>query len=106
MVYDNGEEGLFVYVKLSMSDGEVFDLSQYRATHPTFPHDPTVNQFFDVDRFEAYRELGYRIGAKLCQDLQVEEWDRSGPLTVEALRPILDGLAPAAARPIFAPPPR
>jgi hypothetical protein len=97
VLYPDGEEGLFVYVKLSMSDPEVFDLWQYRATHPTFPHDPTFNQFFDVDQFESYRELGYRIGAKLCEDLQVEEWDQSGPITVEALRPVLDRLARAAA---------
>src|SRR5207237_8369946 len=71
VLYPDGTEGVLVYVKLSMSDPEVFDLWQYRATHPAFPHDPTVNQFFDVDQFESYRELGYRIGAKLCEDLRV-----------------------------------
>jgi hypothetical protein len=93
VLYPDGEEGLFVYVKLSVSDPEVFDLWQYRATHPAFPHDPTFNQFFDVDQFESYRELGYRIGAKLCEDLHVEQWGASQPITVEALRPILDALA-------------
>jgi hypothetical protein len=97
VVYPDGKEGLFVYVKLSVSDPEVFDLWQYRATHPRFPHDPTVNQFFDVDQFESYRELGYRIGMKLCEDLHVEAWDKSRPITVEKLRAILNGLACAGA---------
>ena len=48
------------------------------------------NQFFDLDQFESYRELGYRIGAKLCKDLQVERWPPSRPLTAEALLPALD----------------
>jgi hypothetical protein len=92
VLYPDGEEGLFVYVKLSVSDPEVFDLWQYRATHPSFPHDPTFNQFFDVDQFESYRELGYRIGAKLCEGLHVEEWEPTQPITVEALRPVVDAL--------------
>jgi hypothetical protein len=95
--YPDGTEGLLVYVKLSMSDPEIFDLWQYRTTHPAFPHDPTVNQFFDADQFESYRQLGYRIGAKLCKDLRVRRWKRSEPITVEALEPFLDELAPAAA---------
>jgi hypothetical protein len=97
VIYPDGEEGLFVYVKLSMSDPEIFDLWQYRQTHPTFPHDPTVNQFFDVDQFESYRELGFRIGAKLCEDLQVNQWEEDQPITVEALQPIVDRLTCPAA---------
>jgi hypothetical protein len=94
IVYPDNQEGLFIYVKLSMSDPEVFDLWQYRTTHPAFPHDPTLNQFFDVDQFESYRELGYRIGAKLCKDLKVQEWDRSLPINPDVLRPIVDELPP------------
>jgi hypothetical protein len=97
VVYPDGAKGLFVYVKLSMSDPEIFDLWQYRATHRDFPHDPTVNQFFDVDQFESYRELGFRIGAKLCEDLKVREWPGDRPITFEWLRPILDELACTAA---------
>lgn len=96
VLYPNHEEGLFVYVKLSMSDREIFDLWQYRATHPDFPHDPTVNQFFDVDQFESYRELGFRIGAKLCEDLQVRKWKEDQPITVAVLRQLLDE-SPSAA---------
>ena len=93
VLYPGGAEGLFVYVKLSMSDPEIFDLWQYRTTHPSFPHDPTVNQFFDVDQFESYRELGFRIGVKLCEDLQVDQWEVDRPITIEALRLVLDQLA-------------
>jgi hypothetical protein len=79
-------EGLLVYVKSSVCDPpETFDLWQYRTVHPEFPHDPTMNQFFDTDQFESYRELGYRIGRKLCLDLKPGEWKDRPPDVAQLL---------------------
>jgi hypothetical protein len=39
-------------------------IAHYRATHPTFPHEPTADQFFDEVQFECYRALGYLIAER------------------------------------------
>ena len=38
------------------------DVLGYKDRYPAFPHQTTADQFFDEEQFEAYRELGYRIG--------------------------------------------
>jgi hypothetical protein len=38
-------------------------LKNYRQGHHEFPHESTVDQFFDDDQFESYRELGRLVGA-------------------------------------------
>ena len=52
-------DGWLLYVKATLSGDESVDIRNFAALHPAFPHDPTGNQFFDEDRFESYRALGY-----------------------------------------------
>jgi hypothetical protein len=52
-------DGKLLYIKATLSGDESVDIRNFAALHPTFPHDPTGNQFFDEDRFESYRALGY-----------------------------------------------
>jgi hypothetical protein len=40
------------------------DIRQYAESHPAFPHEPTSDQFFDENQFEAYRHLGFGIGER------------------------------------------
>ena len=42
-----------------------FKVKGYAAQNPEFPHQSTVDQFFDDVQFEAYRELGYRLTADM-----------------------------------------
>jgi hypothetical protein len=37
------------------------DLKEYAATHPKFPQEPTIDQFFDEAQWESYRKLGLAI---------------------------------------------
>ena len=37
------------------------DIIQYAQTHEHFPHDSTLDQFFDSDQFESYRADGEQI---------------------------------------------
>ena len=53
--------GYLLYVKASMSGDEPQDVEQYRSHHPSFPHQSTVDQFFDEAQFESYRQLGLHI---------------------------------------------
>lgn len=58
--YADGGRGVLVYIKSTMIDGLDFTTNGYRAANETFPHQSTLDQFFDPDQFEAYRDLGRR----------------------------------------------
>lgn len=53
------KQGALVYIKANMIEGLGFTVRGYRASNPSFPNQPTADQFFDAAQFEAYRELGY-----------------------------------------------
>jgi hypothetical protein len=75
--YPDGSRGHLVYLKPTLTGDEENDLSGYCRTHKDFPHDPTANQLYDEDQFESYRQLGYHIGEKLCQELVGDRTDTS-----------------------------
>jgi hypothetical protein len=60
------EEGYLIYLKPSLTRDEDNDLLRHFKEHPPFPHDPTLNQLYDADKVESYRQLGFHIGEVLC----------------------------------------
>jgi hypothetical protein len=56
--YPNGETGTLLYLKPSLTGSEPTDVAHYASAHPSFPHEPTSDQFFDEAQFESYRRLG------------------------------------------------
>jgi hypothetical protein len=56
--YPDGSSGTLVYVKPSIKEGDPEDVLGYRSKHPDFPHQSTVDQWFDESQFESYRALG------------------------------------------------
>jgi hypothetical protein len=70
------KRGLLIYLKPSFSGDEGVDLLRYRKVNTAFPHDPTVNQWFNEDQVESYRELGAWIGERVCQVLLRELFKR------------------------------
>jgi hypothetical protein len=61
IIYPDGSVGLFLYMKLSVTGNEAELIRRYRIVHPEFPHQSTLDQFFDEEQFEAYRELGVHV---------------------------------------------
>jgi hypothetical protein len=59
--YSNGSIGHLIYLKSSITGDEDPTITQYRAAHPTFPHESTAEQFFSEDQFESYRRLGLHV---------------------------------------------
>src|SRR6188474_1748973 len=57
--------GLLLYLKLSMTGNEPELINRYRRAHPEFPHQTTLDQFFDEEQFEAYRQLGVHVAEGL-----------------------------------------
>ncbi len=51
-------EGTLIYVRSSVSDASPWDLREYQVVDGLFPHHSTLDQFFDDQKFEAYRRLG------------------------------------------------
>ncbi len=79
---ESGEEkewiGYFVYVKASVTaqreklsaEKKKNDFYSYKNYHPDFPHESTVDQFFDAEQWEAYKTLGEEIGNDLFKDFK------------------------------------
>lgn len=68
--YANGRKGVIVYVKSTLTRFLPGDIYGYKARNADFPHQTTLDQFFDEEQFEAYRELGYRLAAMLFRDIK------------------------------------
>lgn len=43
------------------------DVDQYKVTHPSFPQETTVDQFFDEAQWESYRQLGLQVAQRVFQ---------------------------------------
>jgi hypothetical protein len=44
-------------------------LTRYQVEDPSFPHDHTSDQFYDPQKFESYRQLGFHIGRSTYEKL-------------------------------------
>jgi hypothetical protein len=101
LTYRDGTKGTLIYMKATLIKEMDFTTSGYLASNPEFPHQSTVDQFFDPDQFDAYRYLGYEIGCQAISDLKlattigqpaaiVEQYRGSGgapPPDVAAVKP-------------------
>jgi hypothetical protein len=78
-----GECGVLIYVKATMIEKLPSDLYAYKAENDEFPDQSTLDQFFDEDQFEAYRELGYRLTKQMTFALgaQPDDWTLREPTT-------------------------
>ena len=72
--YDQvSEPGTLIYIKLAGLRNLAFTTLGYWAANSEFPNEPTVNQFFTVAQFEAYRDLGFRAVDEMASVLDLEE---------------------------------
>jgi patatin-like phospholipase len=53
--------GWLLYLRPSLTGDEPAPVVSYRSDHPDFPHQTTIDQFYDDDQFESYRALGGHI---------------------------------------------
>ena len=63
------DRGLLIYIKPTLSGDEDADLIRFRAEHPEFPHDSTMDQFYTAAKFESYRQLGAHSGRQVFKRL-------------------------------------
>jgi hypothetical protein len=56
--YPNGDTGVLLVVKPTLTGDEPADIAQYRRRNGAFPHESTGDQFYDEAQWESYRRLG------------------------------------------------
>lgn len=61
VIYNEGESGVLIYIKSSLSGDESDLVRDYKRRNTEFPHETTVEQFFSEEQFEAYRALGFHV---------------------------------------------
>jgi hypothetical protein len=57
--YPDGSKGTLIYIKPSLDARLPQDVLAYARAAGSFPHQSTMDQFFDEAQFESYRELGF-----------------------------------------------
>jgi hypothetical protein len=76
-------DGTLLYIKPSLLGNEFVEIFNYHQTNKAFPHQTTMDQWFDETQFESYRALGHHVGrtvfATLAHDL------RGLPLNIERI---------------------
>lgn len=68
--------GLMLYLKLSLTGDEAELLKRYRNLNPEFPHQSTIDQFYDEEQFEVYRQLGVHVAEGAFSPALVAEQPR------------------------------
>jgi hypothetical protein len=59
IIYEDGEEGILLYIKATVTGDEPDYVLDYERRYPNFPHEATSDQFFSEEQMEAYRALGF-----------------------------------------------
>ncbi len=67
-------EGILFYAQMAISERDPIEIQQIRHRFPSFPDEPTTNQFYTLEQVAAYRDLGYHIGNRLCS--QLKRWSK------------------------------
>jgi hypothetical protein len=63
--------GSILYIKPSFHGDEDAGIAAYALANPAFPHETTLNQWFNEAQFESYRSLGRHIFDDYCRRLEV-----------------------------------
>lgn len=68
-----GKQGYLFYAQMAITENDPIEIQQIRHRFPSFPDEPTTNQFYTDDQVAAYQHLGYHIGNRVCSHL--ERWE-------------------------------
>ena len=82
--------GTLIYARTVMTASAPWDVHAYHDADHTFPHDPTADQLYTDQKFEAYRALGECAGAHAHDLMHRAPGEPAyGPATGEAPGPVL-----------------
>lgn len=69
---DMKEDGKLIYIKSSIpvsAKQKAADVLYYASSHEKFPQEPTSDQWFSEEQFEAYRKIGFLIGEEAANEI-------------------------------------
>jgi hypothetical protein len=75
---DQKDDGLLLYFKPTLR-GEAqipYDVYSYSKSRQDFPHESTVDQWFNESQFESYRALGFHLAQQLTEKLEARVNER------------------------------
>ncbi len=76
----NKEEmkGLLIFAQADLTHDLPYDILEYTQDDPGFPNDGTADQWFDCDRFDAYKTLGSYLGEQAVKVMKTRDRSESG----------------------------
>jgi hypothetical protein len=80
------EPGWLLYLRPTYQGNETPDIRSYAEANPTFPDEPTSEQWFGESQFEAYRALGAHEMEQICAGGDDLSRAQPLPLTLAELR--------------------
>ncbi|MDX1996136.1 MAG: hypothetical protein SF066_00340 [Thermoanaerobaculia bacterium] len=83
--YPAGDRGILLYIKPTLTGDEPSDVAQYAQRNKVFPHETTLDQFFDEAQWESYRRLGEHVVTSAFQSLGAVAARRGQPVTDASL---------------------
>ncbi len=72
ITYADDSPAKLIYLTTALCQGLRLRLLGYKGANPDFPDQPTADQFFDEEQFEAYRELGYFIASAAAREIAAQ----------------------------------
>ena len=99
ITYPDQTQGTIVVVKAGVPRNAPWSVRSFLAAHPQFPCDPTLDQLFDAERFDAYRELG-----AFSVEQAIARWGKDQRGAPPAPGPAAATAPPAPAPPLTPPP--
>jgi hypothetical protein len=68
------QRSLLLVIKPGVTDDSPADVINYQRAHPDFPHQSTLDQFFDEPQWESYRKLGEQIALRIFEEKSGQGW--------------------------------
>ncbi|MEP3046352.1 MAG: hypothetical protein ABJL55_01025 [Roseibium sp.] len=89
----NKTPATLVYLKLTMIKDLPDAVKGYQAAKEKFPHDPTIDQFFDPAQFSAYLEIGRCLANDMIKNVKSDAEGDNPPVGLAALLKLRKELA-------------
>ncbi len=70
---DEAKTGLLIYIKTTLPADLPEDIYGYKRQNRSFPDETTMDQVFDEQQFEAYRELGLQLGKRMTASMEAPD---------------------------------
>lgn len=73
IAYADGSTGKLILLKTTLVSGLHYKTLQYKGEHAAFPDESTADQFFSPEQFDAYRDVGLRIGEDMITETNLSD---------------------------------